>query len=387
MGNTSGRQDFIVTLKELRAECEIIINGIKENGSFPKENDRIDYKSALKPAQQSATEVFLINFAKDIVAFSNSYGGIVLLGFEESQGTIKDQGLNDECIQILNRVDLSPVSEKLTGILKNEVGIELQPFNIGSRKYYYLLIEKSSTINVPVKDARNYKLYSGDIYYRTSGKNTKANTSSNDLNRFVQIKANERSKEFMEIWTKLLPEMFEINPREILLLNPVAGTVYGYNKSDGVLENTQIEIESSEGNAFNIILNAISAGEIGKISDDEGKPIYKIVGEIAQPKPHITMSTLENELKPKISYQITNLQIKATMHFLGWVNKKNFGIQNAKDCEINQNEFIWIEVKDAVKGDKHVYFSEQAVRPLVEAIENKSNHIKMYGKQLKPKKA
>lgn len=33
----------------------------------------------------------------------------------------------------------------------------------------------------------------------------------------------------MEIWSKLLPEMFDINPREVLILNPKNNTVYGYN--------------------------------------------------------------------------------------------------------------------------------------------------------------
>ncbi|CAK8713548.1 hypothetical protein GKODMF_05125 [Candidatus Electrothrix gigas] len=33
----------------------------------------------------------------------------------------------------------------------------------------------------------------------------------------------------MEIWSKLLPEMVDINPREVLILNPLQNKVYGFN--------------------------------------------------------------------------------------------------------------------------------------------------------------
>ena len=42
----------------------------------------------------------------------------------------------------------------------------------------------------------------------------------------------EKSKEFMEIWSKLLPEMVDINPREVLILNPMQNKVYGFNSKD-----------------------------------------------------------------------------------------------------------------------------------------------------------
>src|SRR5690606_27256738 len=141
------------------------------------------------------------------------------------------------------------------------------------------------------------KLSKGEIVHRISGKNETANENSQKINRFLQIKANEKSKEFMEIWSKLLPEIFDINPKEILMINPKTNMIYGYNQKDKNLTGSEIDVDKSEEGAFNIILNAISAGEIGKISDTEGKPLYKIVGEIktATPRDFISLSTRSEE--------------------------------------------------------------------------------------------
>ena len=66
--------------------------------------------------------------------------------------------------------------------------------------------------------------------------------------------------------------MFDINPREVLIINPKNNKIYGFNGKDNILSSSEIEIDKTNNGVFNIILNAISAGEIGKISDIEGKP-------------------------------------------------------------------------------------------------------------------
>ena len=66
----------------------------------------------------------------------------------------------------------------------------------------------------------------------------------------------------MEIWSKLLPEMVDINPREVLILNPIQNKVYGFNSKDNILSGSDVEIDKSQNGVFNIILNAISAGEM-----------------------------------------------------------------------------------------------------------------------------
>lgn len=53
----------------------------------------------------------------------------------------------------------------------------------------------------------------------------------------------------------MLPEVFDINPKEILILNPQQGKVYGYNSKNKVLASTDIEIDNKEDGPINAILD------------------------------------------------------------------------------------------------------------------------------------
>lgn len=141
------------------------------------------------------------NFAKDILSFSNSEGGIVLLGIKENKSTghLEDVGLDSNNFDLLTKIDLNLISQKFDKITKTGVDLDLQSFQSGTRKFYYLLIEKQNQVIIPINDFPDYKLKKGEIIYRVSGKNETANSTQN-FNRFLQIKANEKNKEFMKIW-------------------------------------------------------------------------------------------------------------------------------------------------------------------------------------------
>lgn len=268
-----------MTLLHLEEKAKNIIQDIKDNGRFQKEDNNIDYKLKLKISQErNNVEVFLINFAKDILSFANADGGIIILGVNENKetGVYKDEGLEDKDIAILDSLDLNDILQKFYSIISVNIHLNLQMFRIGARKFYYLLIEKSNEILVPKKEIKIYGVKEGAIYYRTSGKNECANESTSTFNQFLQIKANEKSKEFMEIWSKLLPQMVDINPREILIINPHQDMVYGFNDKERKLSSGKVEVGDSENKIFNKILNAISNGEIGKMTNENGKPLFKI---------------------------------------------------------------------------------------------------------------
>lgn len=381
-----------MNLKELKDDILKTIDNLKNHGKFPKENNLYDYKLELNFYDSSdAVEIFMRNFAKDILSFSNSNGGILLLGIKEDKqtGKLDDTGLNQNNIDLLTKIDLNLISQQFNKIAKTGVDLDLQPFQTGTRKFYYLLIEKQSQIIIPINDFTKYNLKKGEITYRVSGKNETANSTTQDFNRFIQIKANEKNKEFMEIWSKLLPEMFDINPREVLILNPKSNTVYGYNSKENLLSSSEIDIDQTENGAFNVILNAISAGDIGKISNDEGKPIYKIVGELKSktPRDFIYFSSLMQKIKAISNYNCTSTQLKFVIKFLKWSTDNNFKIENPDETKINPefNQFMWIEILD--KTHK-VVFSENAIQPIVEALNESNNHLTIFGKalQLKSKK-
>lgn len=378
-------------MKDLREKVNIIIQNIKDNGQFPNENNSLDYKSNMKISDgRRPHEQLLINFAKDIVSFSNSDGGIIILGIKENkeQAQYRDDGLEKHVIDTLDRIDLNDVSQALEKIFKTTILIDLQKFKISTRTFYYILIAKGNQILIPINDNKEFGLYKGDIYYRTSGKNEKANNNTADFNKFLQSKANEKSKEFMEIWSKLMPEMFDINPREVLILNPTQSKIYGFNGKDNILSETDIEIDREHDGVFNIILNAISAGEIGKITTTEGKPIYKIVGEIVNEKKRVNLSNLEDSVRGIAKYKFTNAQMKQAIAHLGWVTDDKFKI-NHPDPEVLNDEFsdyIWTETTDSLTGTKKIFLSESAVAPIVEIINSKELHMQVFGKLLNVKK-
>lgn len=376
-----------MTLKELAGKSLEVIRDFKDFGYSPKENNLFDYKMMLIiNSDDSEVETFMKNFAKDIISFANGQGGIILIGFNEDRtsGELEDTGLKTQDLEILKKLDLNLVSQKFKKILQTGVSVDLQSFQITTRKFYSLHIQKSNDTLVPINDFKEYKIGKGDIYYRDSAKNEHANSSSIEFNRFLQIKANEKSKEFMEIWSNLLPEMVDINPREVLIVNPKQNRIYGFNGKDKTLSGSNVEIDKSNDGVFNIILQAISAGEIGKISDTEGKPIYKIVGEISRGGDHMTISSLEKVVKAKSKYKFTNLQLKKAIFDLGWVNTPDFKVENPPRGTIipGFDKFLWVEILDQHTKRSKIVFTQDAKLEIIKVIDDNKRHSELFNKKL-----
>jgi hypothetical protein len=375
-----------MNLIELKSKVEIIISDIKNNGIYPKENNLIDYKLKLNiTSSKSNIEIFLMNFAKDIISFSNADGGIILIGInEDSSGEYTDIGLDEPNVELLTKIDLNHITQQFVKITNVGVSLDLQMFQIAARRLFYIIIEKNNNILVPKDNFPEYKILNGAIYYRASSKNEHANISTANFNRFIQMKANEKSKEFMEIWSKLLPEMVDINPREVLILNPMQNKVYGFNSKDNVLSGSDIEIDKTHNGVFNIILNAITAGEIGKITTNEGKPLYKIVGEFQNNRDHIILSNLVKAVQNKAIYKITTAQVKILIAYLKWANSSEFKVDNPEEDSINQDfkNYIWIETTDSFSKKSKVYFSSEAIQELIKSINNRDLHQHIFAKEL-----
>ena len=384
-----------MTIAELKIKAEEIVESIKDKGIYWKENTLIDYKLELNLSEGvNEVIVFLRNFAKDILAFANKEGGMLFLGFNENRdtGEITDVGLKDDNIDVLRAIDLKNLSDQFVKMYDTQINVDIHPFNIATRKFYYVLIEKQGTILIPKNDFLDCNLKKGDVIYRGAGGNIRANDKTSEFNTFIETKVNEKNKEFMQIWSRLLPEVFDINPKEILILNPQQGKVYGYNSKNKVLASTDIEIDNKEDGPINVILNAISAGEIGKISTTEGKPIYKLVGEIVlnneKTKESTSMHSIHEKVRQKSKYKIQNIQLKKVMYYLGWVKDDTFSVKEPKEKDINPDfsDFVWIETIDDLKGSKKVVFSPKAVNPLLEIVEDTTKHTEIFGDFLKEKK-
>lgn len=284
----------------------------------------------------------------------------------------------------MTKIDLNHITQQFVKITNVGVSLDLQMFQIAARRLFYIIIEKNNNILVPKDNFPEYKILNGAIYYSASSKNEHANISTANFNRFIQMKANEKSKEFMEIWSKLLPEMVDINPREVLILNPMQNKVYGFNSKDNVLSGSDIEIDKTHNGVFNIILNAITAGEIGKITTNEGKPLYKIVGEFQNNRDHIILSNFVKAVQNKAIYKITTAQVKILIAYLKWANSSEFKVDNPEEDSINQDfkNYIWIETTDSFSKKSKVYFSSEAIQELIKSINNTDLHQQIFAKEL-----
>ena len=61
-----------MTLKELKEQISITVDNLKNHGLFPKENNLFDYKTELNFfGITDPVDVFMRNFAKDILSFCN----------------------------------------------------------------------------------------------------------------------------------------------------------------------------------------------------------------------------------------------------------------------------------------------------------------------------
>ena len=138
---------------------------------------------------------------------------------------------------------------------------------------------------------------------------------------------------------------------------------------------------------LNIILNAITAGEIGKITTNEGKPLYKIIGEFHSVREHIILSSLVREVLKVSNFKFTSEQLKAVIYYKKWVTVKSFKVENPPEGTINDKykNFLWIEITDNASNRNKIYFSPRAIDELATVINDNSLHKKIFNKNLMEK--
>lgn len=382
-------------IKGLQEKVQDYIKDIKDNWKYPKENNLIDYKREIKiNSWIDNLENFLVNFTKDILSFWNWDGGVIFLWIEEDKATwVKnDIWLNTDNISLLSAIDLNDLSQKIKKITWQYWDFDLQEFNMWNRKFYYFLVSKSDDTLIPNSDFPNYwNIKKWEIHYRIWWKNQLANESTSELNKFIQVKANEKSKDFMEIWSNLLPEMVDINPKEVLILNPVQNKIYWFNGKDNTLSWSEIEIVQDENDVFNIILETIKAWEVWKITDTEWKPIYKVVWEMRKQKEYTSLASIHSKIQEETWCTVSQVQLKLLIYKLWWVSKRNFWISikdtNIKPDFIKNEDFLWAETTDAVKHTWKIVFSEEVIWILSEKVKDVEFQKKIFWKELNPIKS
>jgi hypothetical protein len=391
-------------MSELKSKIVEIIKNIREYGQYPKECD-VDYKESLNKNKITSEEldtnnpgldIFLSNFFEDLLSFANGDGGYILLGFQEgkSTGNILDKGLEYEDINILKNIDLTALNDKVYSYTKVNIDVDLQYFKISNRECYYFLIEKSNQILISDRDDSKFKLKQGKLIYRKSGTNCHANKTSSEFSNFILRKANERSREYLDMWRELLPDMVDINPKDVLIINHKSGFVYGFGKE---LVKLQLELNSKSKNGLNLMLNAIQADDIGKISSSGDKPIFRMMGDInlssqkvieKERAEKITIASAVEKINSETGFSISNEDFKKACFYLKITNTEKFYLEDStrksKKYEVDENiildsECLFVSTVDSSKNRRKIMATNKCISMVLEwvkKIENQKTYLK-----------
>lgn len=373
-----------------------------QNGRYPKECD-IDYKIALtKKPDLSGLEIFLFNFFIDILSFSNSDGGVLLLGIKEdkSTGEKEEVGLNEPDLNLLQKIELNEISKKISAYTKVEPLLDLQPFNIGSRKCYYLLINKSEQVLIPNKDENKFKIKKGEIRFRKSGENTIANENTSKLSDFISRKANERSKDYLDIWRDLIPSMVEIHPKDIIIINPKENKIYGFNKESKLI-TIPVNFTQKDGATkedYNVVFNVINKKDILGVSSEGGKDAFRIVNDIELidsqhvrtrevEKERINFTSAVKEIQRLSGYKFSSVDFKKLCFYKKISTNDDFTILDNRDRKVDSSvildeNYIFSSVDDKVTKTRRIYATQKCIDEFTEIIKDKNQHMAIFNKEL-----
>lgn len=389
-----------MSIKELREKWNNACENIR-NGNFTFEGEVFDYKKVLNNCAEILTsdtiyceKQILFNLGRDILSFANSNGTVIFFGILENKTKATDrlelEGYDDFTDMILQGLDCSKLKEQIESYTGYKLSFEKDMQRIANHRIGALIINKSEEVLVPHKSlifGTNTIFKTGEVLFRDGDGNEIANQKTSTMNKFIQIKANEKSKDFMKIWSNLLPEMIDINPKQILMLNVEEQKVYGFNKNGNKLDGGKIEIDDKT-DAFKIILESIQAGEIGKISNSEGKPIYRIVGDVALKGDPITqcVSNLNNLSNSKYSFQSAEFK-KILMH-LDFISDDKIKVAGVLESNKNKditnlgNNYIFASCTNQTNKKYDLKFTTECCEKVLTILRDESNHIKVFGKSL-----
>ncbi|CAK8713552.1 hypothetical protein GKODMF_05130 [Candidatus Electrothrix gigas] len=100
------------------------------------------------------------------------------------------------------------------------------------------------------------------------------------------------------------------------------------------------------------------------------------------------MTNLQKAVQEKSEYKFTSVQLKAAIHYMRWVDRPNFIVDNPTDGTVKNkyNKYIWIETVDKFSKRTKIYFSPIAVEEIVKVIDDENLHEVIFKKRLIRKK-
>lgn len=153
--------------------------------NYIKENHYLDYKKLSKIKKDDLVNSFLAQFAKPILAFGNTEGGMIIVGVGDEKGQdYSAEGMEEDQIQAFKILDAEAIKSRMDKKLDEDfsISIELDTFEVNDRTFGCILIERNPTPLTFKRDCKEWNnIKEGAIYHRKS-------TSTKEAKKHREIK-------------------------------------------------------------------------------------------------------------------------------------------------------------------------------------------------------
>lgn len=214
-----------------------------------RESETLEFKESFSLGDS------LIEYSKTLVGMANNQGGYIVFGIKDKPHIpigLKDDKFESLDPKSLNRVLLEYYS---SDVAWTPLTIQLGEKNIG-------LIKVTEANKKPIICSKNHngkKLREGAIYFRYRGE-----TKEIRHTELTSILEAERNKEKL-LWMKHIQSIASIGPQSVQILNSLDGSLN--------IGNTKVLLDQK-------LVGQIKVIKEGKLSETEGAPTLKVVGEI-----------------------------------------------------------------------------------------------------------
>lgn len=292
-------------------------------------------------------------YLKSIAAFANPKGGIIIYGVKDSPRI--PVGINRDKFDAIKQ---EKISTFLSEYFSPEIIWDIGLFEALGKWFGYIEIQESEYKPVICKKDAQGVLRNGDIFYRY-----RAQSKLIQFPELKQIQDEIKEKE-RQLWMKHIERISRIGPQHVAFLDLFDGSIeVGTGKSQLILDPELLAD----------LKNKVKFIEEGNISEKEGAPTLKIVGEI-----HQTDSILAPKLDPNKDYPFLQ------KHLAQELGLRPFDVQvliwkfNIKG---NKKYHIEIETSETTRTNKYSRYALRYLKQKLAEQDDKHRFLKNLIKQ------
>ena len=221
------------------------------NRVISRESSSLEFKESFGWANLS-------KYLKTSAAYANSKGGYIVFGIADKPHHLR--GLSGNNLKMFEDIQPEKMSQNFNEHFAPEIEWEIQQYELQEKIFGLLYIKEAKDKPVIcIKNSGKEILKEGDIYYRYRGRSERI--------RYPELRAilEARRQHEQKIWMEHIKNIARIGIHEVGIFDLRSGKISGSGGS--------LLIEES-------LLSQISFIKEGNFSEDKGKPVLKIVGQV-----------------------------------------------------------------------------------------------------------